>query len=114
MRRARLLLFACASAGAILLTLAACWTTRRTVARLATPTPGAAQIAVEPSPETPTATAVPARSPTPTPTIAGLPVERTPASSIYDRTPGVLQEQSGKPPWRPTPTRTALATRAPA
>jgi len=112
MRRTCLLLFAVAAA--ILLNFATCRTTRRTVARLATPTPGAAQIAVEPSPEMPTATEVPARSLTPTPTVAGLPVERTPASSIYDRTPGVLQEQAGKPPWRPTPTRTALATRTPA
>lgn len=45
----------------------------------------------------PTPTATPLLSPSPTPTVRGMPVDTTPAPSIYDRTPGVLHEEKGKP-----------------
>ena len=57
----------------------------------------------------PTPTATPLLVPSPTPTIRGMPVDTTPATSIYDRTPGVLHEEKGKPLRRakktPTPRR---------
>ena len=78
-----------AVAGCVLLALAACHTTPKTP---------------EPAPATPTATASP--SPSPTPTLRAMPVETTPAPSIYDRTPGVLHEEKGRPAG-------AVATRTP-
>lgn len=62
----------------------------------------------EPSPTptlSPTLTVTPLLAPSPTPTIRGMPVDTTPATSIYDRTPGVLHEEKGKP-LKPAATKT--------
>jgi hypothetical protein len=49
-----------------------------------------------------------AAAPTATATVSPLPVEKSPAPSIYDRTPGVLHEEKGTPGPHPQRTRTAL------
>ena len=60
-----------------------------------------------PEPPPPTTTATPLPAPNSTPTVRAMPVRTTPATSLYDRTPGVLQEEK-RPPGRtpaslPTP-----------
>lgn len=107
-------------AGAAVLILPTCRTTRHTVARIVTPVAAPTEVFVpaEPAPTSPPVTrpatvaartAAPAASPTPT--IAPMRVVTAPPAASQDRAPGVLYEQY-VPTVVVTPVTTPISTRA--
>ena len=115
-------------AGAAVLLLPTCRTTRHTVARVITPAavPTEVFVPAEPPPTRPATSAIPRPAPprpSPTPTRAAMPVVTTAPESREEKSPGVLYEQyvptvSAAPPVTPvvtpvvTPQVTPVATRA--
>jgi hypothetical protein len=112
-------ILALAAAGAALLILPTCRSTRHTVARIVTPAPRPTEVFVPSAPAPPSpvprataeAYASPA-TPSPTPTIAAMRVVTAPAAPS-DRSPGVLYEQLVPTATAVTPLPTPMATRAP-
>lgn len=115
----RLLVFAL-FAGAAVLILPTCRSTRHTVARIVTPAPAPTEafIPVEPAPTAPpvarpaTAPRTAAPIPSPTPTAASMPVVTAQPASGQDRAPGVLYEQYVPTVVAVTPGTTPISTRA--
>lgn len=106
-------------AGAAVLALPTCRSTRHTVARIVTPAPAPTEVFIpaEPAPTVP-AVARPAAArtaapiPSPTPTVAAMRVVTAPPASGQDRAPGVLYEQYVPTVVAVTPVTTPIATRA--
>ena len=90
-------------AAAAVFMAATCRTTKTVVARLVTPTPAPA---APPAPAASPVAAAPSARERPSATATPMRVVTSASSSIYDRTPGVLYEQSA------APTRTATQPRA--
>jgi hypothetical protein len=108
-------------AGAAVLILPTCRTTRHTVARIVTPVAAPTEVFVppEPAPTSPpisrpatAAVRTAAPGPSPTPTIAPMRVVTAPPASSQDRAPGVLYEQYVPTVAVVTPVTTPISTRA--
>jgi hypothetical protein len=108
-------------AGAAVLILPTCRSTRHTVARIVTPAPAPTEafVPTEPAPTAPPLTRpataagrTAAPIPSPTPTATSMPVVTAQPPSVQDRAPGVLYEQYVPTVVVVTPVTTPISTRA--